>query len=115
MTVSLARRVCAGGVDLSHFLFRPGDVSQRVLPNCDHPVTLAVAANHLRGMLDSVAAAGDPAAQDALGEYLDVWSRTVALMANTAEGLQTAIRASIAGYTAADQSAADRLRPTGRG
>jgi hypothetical protein len=95
-------------------MVRPGDVSQRVLPNCDHPVTLAVAANHLRGMLDSVAAAGDPTAQDALGEYLDVWSQTVALMASTAEGLQAAIRASIAGYTTADQSAADILSSTGR-
>jgi hypothetical protein len=111
--LSGSRAAAGAEACMSFFLIQPGEVTQQVLPNCDHPVTLAVAANHVRGMLDSVPAAGEPQAQAALGEYLEVWSQTLALIATTAEGLQAALQASIASYVATDQSVAENLTTVG--
>lgn len=87
---------------MQSFLVRPEALERQAPVYGARAETLAMIAARLREAMPTAAATGSAEAEEAFIRYLDVWSRTVDLMAQTAAGIQMAVAASARGYTLAD-------------
>ena len=87
---------------MQSFSVQPDVLERQATVYGDRAETLASIAGRLRDAMPSAAATGSAEGEQALVRYLDVWSRTIDLMAETASGLGVNVARSARGYTLAD-------------